>query len=132
MTNGILCTIDFTDASKEALKWSIRLAKKLNSPLTILYTYRLFAQNGEAVFMKRKMEEEAFRNFEVLEKELLAGTEIAYDFKPEVGFVDDRIEEHIKRRDISFLVMGKNMSIRNKETFDELIERLKRPLVIVP
>jgi hypothetical protein len=53
-------------------------------------------------------------------------------FKIEIGFVDDRIEEHTKNNKISFLVMGKNMSIRNKESFDELVENLQAPLVIVP
>ena len=78
------------------------------------------------------MEEEASKNFGDLEKDLLTGKGIRYDFKTEVGFVDDRIEDHAKKNKISFLVMGKNMSIRNKESFDELMEHLQVPLVIVP
>ena len=132
MTNGILCTTDFSESSKEALKWSISLAKKLGSSLTILYTYRLFKQNGEAVAMKKKMEEEATRNFKQLEKEMLQGTGIIYNFKTEVGFVSDRVEDHAKKNSISFLVMGKNMTTGNKETFEELVGHIKIPLVIVP
>lgn len=132
MTNDILCTIDFSDSSKVAMKWSICLAKRLNSHLSILHTYRLFKQDGEVVGTKRKIEEEASKNFGVLEKELLAGTGITYDFRTEVGFVEDRIENHTKKNKIDFLVMGKGMSLRNKEAFDELLEHLQVPLVIVP
>lgn len=132
MTNGILYATDFSDSSQEALEWAVRLAKRLNCHLTVLYTYRLIKQYGEVLFIKKKMEEEGLRKFKALEKEFLEGAGISYDFKIEVGFVDDRIEEHTRKNKISFLVMGKNMSIRNKESFDELVENLQAPLVIVP
>lgn len=116
----------------DALKWSIDLAKMLDAHLTILYTYRLFKQNGEVVAMKKIIEEEASKNFRAMESELLVGTGIKYDFKPEVGFVADRVEEHAKKRNVGFLVMGKSMTSGNKENFDELVEHLRVPLVIVP
>ena len=132
MTNGILCTTDFSDSSKEALKLSINLAKKLDSHLTILFTYRLFKQNMELIAMKRKIEDEAAKNFNALEKELLAGKGISYDFKTEIGFVDDRIEDHAKKNKTSFLVMDRNTNTKNKETFDELVAQLRIPLILVP
>lgn len=132
MTNGILCATDLTDASKNALEWSIRLAKQLNKHLTILYTYRILKQNGEVLSMKKRMDDEGLKNFKSMEKEFLDGTGVAYDFKTEIGFVDDRIEEHTKKNKIGFLVLGKNMTIRNKESFDELVENLQVPLVIIP
>jgi nucleotide-binding universal stress UspA family protein len=132
MTDAILYATDFSDSSTEALEWAIGFAKQQNSHLTILYTYRLLKQNGEVLFIKKKMEDEGLRHFKAWEKEFLEGTGISYDFKTEVGFVDGRIEEHTKKNKISVLVMGKNMSIRNKESFDELVENLQAPLVIVP
>jgi K+-sensing histidine kinase KdpD len=132
MTNGILCTIDFTESSKETLKWSVQLCKKLKCHLTVLYTYRLFKQNGEAIPLKKQMENQAIKNFASLEKELLTGKGITYDFKMEVGFIDDRIEEHARNNKLSFLVMDKGMSLRNKEAFDDLVKQLQIPLVIVP
>jgi len=132
MMNGILCATDFSISSREAIKWSIRLAEKLKTHLTILYTYRLLKQNGEALDFKRKMESDAIKNFGLLKAELLSGTTVSFDFKIEVGFIDDRIEEHSRNNKISFLVMGKSMTVRNKEIFDELIDHLHTPLVIVP
>lgn len=132
MITEILCTTDFSDSSNVALEWSINLARKLDAHLTVLYTYRLFKQNGEAVMMKRIIEKEAAKNFGALENELLNGSGIDYDFKTEVGFVADRVGAHAKKKHISFLVMGKTMSTANKEIFDDLVAQLKVPLVIVP
>jgi len=132
MKNEILCTTDFSEASKNALRWSIDLAKRLHSHITILYTYRLIKQNEAAIPMKKKMEEEAQANFSELERELLVGNGITYDFKTEVGFVADRVEEHAKKKDVGFLVMGKSMTIGSKEGFEELMEHLQVPLIIVP
>lgn len=133
MTKGILCTIDFTQASKEALAWAVQLAHELHSSLTILYTYRLTRNiNGEAAVWKKKLEEEAQQKFAVLEKEVLAGKDVAYEFKVEVGFVADRVEEYARKNSISFLVMDKNMSTKSRETFDEIVEQMRVPLVIVP
>jgi len=132
MANGIICTTDFSESSLGALKWSIETAKRLHTHLTLLHTYRLTQQNSEAISLKRKLVEEAIKNFAEVEREHLAGSGIQYDFKIEIGFVDDRVEELLKSNTISFLVMGKGMSLRNKESFDGLLNQLQIPLVIIP
>ncbi|MBI1766986.1 MAG: universal stress protein [Bacteroidetes bacterium] len=133
MKKGILCAIDFSASSKEALRWSINLAQKLNHHLTVLYTYRLLQPyNGEVVEMKRKIEDEALKKFSTLEKELLIDQGVSYDFKAEVGFVADRAKDHFKKNGVDLLVVGKKMNAINKQSFDELIVDLQMPLVIVP
>lgn len=132
MKHEILCTIDFSEASTRALRWSIELAKQLESHITILYTYRLNKHSEAAIPMKKKIEEEARSNFNEIEKELLTGTGVKYEFKTEIGFVADRVEEHAKKKNVGFLVMGKGMTIGSKETFDELLEHLQVPLIIIP
>jgi nucleotide-binding universal stress UspA family protein len=130
--NEILCTTDFSDSSKEALKWSVSFAKKLKSPLTILYTYRLLKRNGEGAALKKIMEEGAAKKFAELENEILKSSGIAYQCKTEVGFIDDRIEQHMKANKVSFLVMGNDMRKSITESFDELMSEVHVPLVIVP
>jgi hypothetical protein len=89
-------------------------------------------QSGEAVAAKKKIDEEGRQTFKSLEEELLENKGMSYDFKMEVGFIDDRVAQHIKNHKTSFVVMSKNMSIRNKESFNEILEHLQTPLVIVP
>jgi hypothetical protein len=133
MNKEIICTIDFSESSKEALKWSVSLAALLKSHLTILYTYRLInSYNGEAVEIRKKMEENAFREFALLKKDILDGEDISYDFKVEVGFMANRVKHYATKNDVSFLVMSNKMNSSDKESLDELAENLQVPLVIVP
>jgi nucleotide-binding universal stress UspA family protein len=133
LTKRILCTIDFTESSKDALRVALSLAHLLNTHLTILYTYRLTnSYNGEAVEQKRKIEEAAYRNFSTVENELLQNDSVPYDFKVEVGFISNRVKDHAKKNGVSFLVMGNKMNASNKESFDELAAELQVPLLIVP
>jgi nucleotide-binding universal stress UspA family protein len=129
----IICSVDFSDSSKHALQWAVAIAQQLHVHLTVLYTFRLMrSQNEEVLLMKKKMEEDATKNFSAWEKELLIGKELSYDFKTEVGFITDRIEDHARKNPIGFLVMGKNSSTGSKESFDELVGHIDVPLVIVP
>jgi len=133
MKKGILCAIDFSEASKQTLRWAVELAKRLDDHLTIIYTYRLLhPYNGEATELKKKIEEDAIKNFALLEKEQLIGKGVMYDFKTEIGFVADRAKDHVKRNGAGLLVVGKKMNSTNKQSFDELVAELQMPLVIVP
>jgi hypothetical protein len=133
MDNTILCTIDFSESSRDVLKYAVNLSKQFKSHITVLYTYRLFSsQNGALSELRKKMEENAKENFIILEKEILSGSGVSYDFKAEIGFVSNRVEEYAKKNGVSFLVMGKKMNGSSKESFDELAENLQVPLLIVP
>ena len=82
--------------------------------------------------MKKKIVDEALKNFSDLEKELLIGKGVSYEFKTEVGFVADRAKDHVKKNGVDLLVVGQKMSTSNKQSFDELVADLQMPLVIVP
>ena len=133
MAKTILCTIDFSPSSCQALKLAATLARDLKAHLTILYTYRLIRVRNEELFdSKKKIEEEAAKNFISLEKEFLMDMDISYDFKTEIGFVADRVEAYSKKTPIGFFVIDKKMSFDSKETFNELLENMKVPILIVP
>jgi len=132
MDNTILCAIDFSEPSKEVLKYAVNLSKQFRSHITVLYTYRLLHSKGEAVEIRNKMEDQAKRNFAALEKEVLEGSGVSYDFKIEVGFVSNRVKEYTKKNGVNFLVMGNEMNGSSKESFDELAENIQVPLIIVP
>jgi hypothetical protein len=115
------------------LKWAVSLAIQHKTHLTILFTYRLLnSRNGEVMDLRKKIEESAQRNFSAMEEEIVKGKGVSYDFKVEVGFVSSRVADYVKKAGVSFLVMGKQMNSTNRESFDELVENIQVPLVIVP
>lgn len=133
MNNTILCTIDFSEASKDVLKYAVNLSRERKNHITVLYAYRLAGNyNGATVDVKRRIEAEAKAKFKVLEMEVLSRSGVSYDFNAEVGFVSHRISEFARKNKVSFLVMGKKMVADSKEVFDDLAENLHVPLVVVP
>ncbi len=134
MQNSILCVIDFSASSRKALQWAIADARKSHAHVTVLYPYRLKGpQNGETVMdMRKKIEAEAQLSFGQLEKDLLSSAQVSYDFKSEVGFLADRVEEHSKNHHVNFLVLDKELRTNHRESFDDLVENTTVPVVIVP
>lgn len=129
----ILCTIDFSKSSRHSVEWAVSMARHMRAHLSILYTYRLIQpRSGEVLTMKKVIEQEARQKFQKLEAELLVDQGISYDFKIEVGFISDRIEDHAKRHPLDFVVMDKNMKVNSNESFEELMEHIHVPMLLVP
>ena len=133
MNNVTLCTVDFSDTSRNVLNCAVRLSKPMNSHLTILYAYRFLTMPDHApVETRNRIEANARQQFSTLEKDILVGSGISYDFKIEVGFMSNRIAEYAKNNDVNFLVMSNKMNLSSKESFDEMVEKIHLPFVIVP
>lgn len=101
--------------------------------MTILYPYRLnqMVSKENRVKVKRDIDQEAIRKFEKI-SHLLDGSNIEFDFRSEVGFLNDRIQEHLHDGDIKLIVMGMNLAAEGGEALNELVQHLKVPLVVVP
>ena len=133
MAKTILCPIDFSESSIHALKWAVELSARYNCHLTVLYPYRLLQAPKEDVLqLKKKNEESAIQKFESLEKDYINGKVISFDFTPEVGFLADRIEDHLRRNSILMMVIGKNMNSASQENLGDLITNVKVPVVVIP
>ena len=131
---SILSIIDFSESSKDALKWAIGMAEKLNVHLMILHPYRLnqIEKKEDMVGVKKKIDNAATKNFEEISFGLLNKRKIPFDFRPEVGFIQDRVQEYARRNNILFVVIGTNMAIENKEILEELVKETETPFVLVP
>ena len=133
MAKSILCAIDFSESSLNALKWAVDLSARFSCHLTVLYPYRLIpAAKEDVVQVKKKNEEIATRKFEALENDYLNGKVVSFNFTAEVGFLADRIEDHLRKNSILMIVIGKNMNSTNQENLDEMISHVKVPVVVIP
>ncbi len=131
---SILCVIDFSKSSIQALEWAASMAEKLSAHLNISHPQRLnlLAKDNNMLSAKNKMEEEASRNFEVVAKKLFKNKTLSYDFQSEIGFIQGRVQEHVSHGNVLFVVMSKELINNNKESVDELLTHIEVPLVIVP
>ena len=129
---SILCVIDFSDSSLRAIEWSIPEARRHNLHISILYPYRLdqLRKRDEVVQSKKAIDLEALEKFERLGGSLLKEGQVSFDFHSEVGFIRDRIQEHTRKNNVVLLVMSKK--IAGSESFQELIDEIDVPVVIVP
>ncbi len=129
----ILCTIDFSQSTRQSIAWAVSMALQLRAHVSILYTYRLNqARSGEVVAMKKIIEQEALQKFHELEKACLVNSGVSYDFSIEVGFVSDRIEDHARRNSLDFLIIDRAMKTNSNESFEELMEHIHVPMLVVP
>ena len=131
---SVVVLIDLSEASKEALRWAAHLATDHKANLLVLYPYRL-TQLGthEDLFQLRKnIEAEARSNFYKLAEGVLEKAGPPYDFRPEVGFINDRVNAYRQEKEVLSIVIGNKMAINNREALNELLEQLDAPLLIVP
>ena len=63
---SILCAIDFSDSSLQALQWAIPEAQKHNYHISVLYPYRLdqIRKKEDVLQSKKAMDVEAVEKFE--------------------------------------------------------------------
>ncbi|MBL7851495.1 MAG: universal stress protein [Cyclobacteriaceae bacterium] len=129
---SLLYVTDFSDASLEALHWAIPEALKHHLHFSVLYPFRLdqVRRKDNAVLSKKDIDRDASEKFEGLMENLLKSNKLTYDFHSEVGFLRDRIADHIRKNNVAMLVIGKNQV--SEESFPELVQELNIPLVIVP
>jgi len=133
MAKSILCPIDFSESSLHALRCAVDLSSRYNCHLAVLYPFRLIQTSKDEVLeAKKKNEEQAVVKFESLKSDYLNGKTLSFSFSPEVGFLSDRIEDHLRKNSILFMVIGKNMNASNQENLDDVLKHAHVPVVFVP
>jgi hypothetical protein len=110
------------------------MAVSLKTHLTIIHPYRLNQLNKkeDMVLVKKNIDLDATKNFEKIATNLLKNESVSYEFRTEVGFIQDRVQEHARKNNILFMVMGKKLVTSNNENLSDLMEQIEVPLVIVP
>lgn len=138
MMKAILCAIDFTTASENALRTALEMAAEKHATLTVLYAYRLLEHNGEGIAEYRRKTEAAARDaFDVLLKKVHAEkTSVPVNFITEIGFLADRIDYYVRSNKASCLVLCQKLAVAMNEhkglSFNHFLNTIKIPVLIVP
>lgn len=131
---SVLVLTDFSEASKEALRWAGHLAMHHNANLRVLYPYRLTQLNGNdnLLQVKKNIEADAKTSFTKIADVIFKDGQPRYDFKAEVGFINDRVYSYTRKSEVLVVVISKRMASANRESFNELLDHLRTPLLVVP
>lgn len=134
----ILCAVDFSEPSIQAMKLAMAEAQLHKTQVIFLFCYRLIAtgDEGESLNMKRDMEARALTQFHEIEMEFINKATVPYQFITEVGFFPSRIEMFIRKSPVSLLVIGssiiENFNEYKNLSFDQFLRTSKVPVVVVP
>ena len=136
MEGRILCPIDFSESSIEALKYALEIARKEHLGVTVLYSYRLIqTEQGEEILeFKNKVEAAAREKFSAVEKIFKNGVTTDHEFVIEIGFFSDCISRQIRTRPVTKIVIDNRMrpllndSHLNQEPF---LLSLPIPVIVV-
>ena len=131
---SVLVLTDFSEASKEALRWAGHLALQHHANLRVVYPYRLIQLNGvdNVIQLKKNIEAEAKNSFTKIADGVFKNGLPSYDFKAEVGFINDRVYSYTKKAEVLAVVISKRMASANREALNELLDHLRTPLLVVP
>lgn len=132
----ILCALDFSESSTDAMKAALEMAARFETNVTVLFAYRLVQTNGAIAEYRKNMEAVALRNFETLMGKLTLKDPVPYEFRSEIGFLTDRIEVYSAQNKIGLIVMSQDMISSIDEhkgiSMKDFMRSLKIPLLIVP
>jgi nucleotide-binding universal stress UspA family protein len=134
---SFLCALDFSDEADKVLKVASDLSVKHGAHLTILFPYRLLPTESkdEAHTLKQKILSNAQRMFDDLDGKLRLTGRVNFDFKPEIGFLSDRIELRARKHDVDMVVLSNHQAqLVNDQlgtSIQQLLTELNIPYVVV-
>ncbi|MEM6360483.1 MAG: universal stress protein [Bacteroidota bacterium] len=133
----ILYPTDFSQNSIRTMDYALRVSKDQNAELILLYAYRLINNgNSDHISHRNNLAEHGWKNYEAVNKELLADSEVGYTYLSEVGFIEDRILATVNENDVDLVVIcdsvHKAIKSQNKYGNERLLKRISCPLMMVP
>jgi hypothetical protein len=138
MKEQVLCAIDFSESSIQALRWANKLAAGTGASLAVQYSYRLIQQGDvpDVLSFKRKTEAESKVKFSEIEKTVFNGNGAQKSFITEIGFYSDNIENFIRKNPSTVVVLSEDLAEsiydHKGETLIDFLKGLHVPLLVVP
>ena len=137
MKDQILCAIDFSESSIQALKWADKIAAATGAHLSVQFSYRLIQAGKvpDVLSFKRKTEEESRQKFAEIEKDLLHNR-LHKSFITEIGFCSDNIENFVRKNPSTLVVLSEelaeNIYDHKGQSLVQFLKGLGVPLLVVP
>ncbi|NNF21851.1 MAG: universal stress protein [Saprospiraceae bacterium] len=137
----ILVPTDFSRNAESALKYAIEFAKEFKTRIIILHSYRLLqtaVPSGDIspFSIKNQWDKDTWEKFRQLEKKLIKGSEINYEFEVDVGFASDAIISSVEANNVNLVIMGSagagTMSQVLGSTTLKIIDKISCPVMVVP
>lgn len=138
----ILVPIDFSDNSKSALKYALKLASLNGAEVQVLYVYSLFDASPDRILGQTNLKivdpaTQAYNDVESLLKKLNKGNSVKTKILVEDGIAEVKIIEAAKKHKSSLIVMGQTgNSILQRfligSTTAHVLKETVTPIMIVP
>jgi nucleotide-binding universal stress UspA family protein len=134
----ILCVIDLAESSGKVLEVAAMIANACTAHLIVLYPYRLIHQGhrGDMTSLKIQLEKDAREKFMLLSKSVCGMEGLSWEFHPEIGFIADRINAHVKRGAVDMVILGQEQTAITNDirsfSLQDMISGSNLPFVIVP
>jgi hypothetical protein len=134
----ILCVIDFSKSSGKVLQVAGSISKACDAHLIIIYPYRLItsSHSGDMTSLRLHLENDAKEKFKELGKNISEIANISHEFQPEIGFIADRIDAHVKKGAVDMVVISQELTANTNDikgfNLQHLITCSKLPFMIVP
>jgi len=139
---NILVPTDFSDCSKNALKYAIRIAQELKSNLTLMHGYHIPIPSAEMTVaidpeLAENYKKEVEEKLELLKEEIKELDSIPSNFKFVMAFAVEAIMHSIKHHDSDLVIMGtKGASGLQKVLFgsiaSSIVQKSPKPVLSVP
>lgn len=141
MFKSIICPVDFSESSVNALAFALDIAQSNQSELVVLYTYRLISgsndkQVANKVTLKKEQEEIASKRIEELKEHFPEFAKVKHTFLAEVGFISDRLAMAIEKYNADLVVLTENIKQRLQEKWEvdneNVLTRFHCPVLLIP
>ena len=143
--NKILCPVDFSEASINALEFAAAIAKKHQSKLTLVYVFTESDFNkivGEEAYGKSFKELLALASTtlssltETIAKSL-SSTSAHCDYRVELGELSDQLKSMVNNEHYDYILMGTTGVSRTNGIYfgsqtEEVIEKINVPVMCIP
>ncbi len=140
---NILVPIDFSDCSKNALKYAIYLAKKFQAKIHMVNAVHVHSAHPDVVggsivaAVIKDYEDMVRESFEKLEKEIIELQDVPHSADQFLAYLIDAIHTECETKDIDFIVMGTKAEhdelekVLGSRTTD-VIDTATVPILVVP